>query len=62
MKGSDTVMRKVFIAAGVILLAVLFLQMPAWAKGKVKSKSLTVMTRNLYIGAEIQSIAAAGLF
>jgi hypothetical protein len=62
MKGSGTFMRKIFIGAAIILLAVLYLQMPVWAKGKFKSKSLRVMTRNLYIGAEIQSIAAAGSF
>jgi endonuclease/exonuclease/phosphatase family metal-dependent hydrolase len=46
---------KVFIKIMVVFLAILFLYVPAWAK----AEEIRVMTRNLYLGAEIQSIVAA---
>ncbi|MGD8762649.1 MAG: hypothetical protein PVG87_10115, partial [Desulfobacteraceae bacterium] len=46
---------KILIRASVILLAILFLHMPNYAMGQ----KITVMTINLYLGAEIQSLADA---
>ena len=45
----------IFIRVSVIVLAILFLHLPNHAMGQ----EITVVTFNLYIGAEIQSLAAA---
>ena len=55
MKGTSIISSKVFIKVTVIILAILICQSPAWAG----QENITVMTRNLYIGAEIQSLAGA---
>jgi endonuclease/exonuclease/phosphatase family metal-dependent hydrolase len=48
-------LRKVTIAATVIILTVLLLHLPAWAK----AKSIKVMTRNQYLGADLTPIILA---
>ena len=55
MKNTSIISAKVFIRCLVIFLTILFLQIPAWAK----AEKIRVMSRNLYLGAEIQPIAAA---
>ena len=55
MRSTGMIYKNVFIKIMVIFLAILFFYVPTWAK----SEEIRVMTRNLYIGAEIQSIAAA---
>jgi len=55
MRSTGMISKNVFIKIMVVFLAILFLYVPAWAK----AEEIRVMTRNLYIGAEIQSIAAA---
>jgi endonuclease/exonuclease/phosphatase family metal-dependent hydrolase len=55
MRRVGIILPKVFVRGLVILLLTLFLQLPNFAM----AQELTVMTRNLYIGAEIQSLAAA---
>jgi endonuclease/exonuclease/phosphatase family metal-dependent hydrolase len=55
MRSTRIISTKVFIKIMVVFLAILFLYVPAWAK----AKEIRVMTRNLYLGAEIQSLAAA---
>ncbi|MCW9097899.1 MAG: endonuclease/exonuclease/phosphatase family protein [Ignavibacteriaceae bacterium] len=55
MKNTSIISAKVFIRCLVIFLTILFLQIPAWAK----AEKISVMSRNLYLGAEIQTIAAA---
>jgi len=57
MRSTGMISKNVFIKIMVVFLAILFLYGPAWAKDK--AEEIWVMTRNLYIGAEIQSIAAA---
>jgi endonuclease/exonuclease/phosphatase family metal-dependent hydrolase len=56
MRRVSIISPKVFIKGSVILLSTLFLLLPDFAT----AQDFTVMTRNLYIGAEIQSLAAAG--
>jgi endonuclease/exonuclease/phosphatase family metal-dependent hydrolase len=55
MRSTGMISKNVFIKIMVVFLAILFLYAPTWAK----AEEIRVMTRNLYIGAEIQSIAAA---
>jgi hypothetical protein len=55
MRTVSIILPKIFTKTSVILLAIIFLHLPHFAK----AQDFTVMTRNLYIGAEIQSLAAA---
>lgn len=55
MRNTGMISKNVFIKIMVVFLSILFLYVPTWAK----AEEIRVMTRNLYIGAEIQSIAAA---
>jgi endonuclease/exonuclease/phosphatase family metal-dependent hydrolase len=55
MRRVSIISPKVFIRGSVILLSTIFLLSPNFAT----AQDFTVMTRNLYIGAEIQSLAAA---
>lgn len=55
MRRVSIISPKVFIRGSVILLSTLFLQFPCLAK----APDLTVMTSNLYVGADITALAAA---
>ena len=56
MKGSGTFVRKAAIRSIPIILAILLVYSPVWAD----TEKLTVMTRNVYIGTDILSVADAG--
>lgn len=58
MRKAGIISKKVFFIGSIILLSIVFVQIPGFAK----APDLTVMTRNLYIGAEIQSLAGAENF
>jgi len=55
MRSTVVISKKVFIGGLVVFLAILFFHMPVWAE----AQKIRVMTRNLYLGAEIQSLAAS---
>ena len=62
MKNAMTVLSKVLMRSVVMVLAALFIQGGTLAIAKkptVMTEKLTVMTQNLYVGAEIESLAAA---
>ena len=62
MKNAMTVLSKVLMRGVVMVLAALFIQGGTLAIAKkptVMTEKLTVMTQNLYVGAEIESLAAA---
>jgi len=55
MRRLEIVTSKIFNRGSIILLFIVLFQVP----NLVMAENLTVMTRNLYLGAEIQSLAAA---
>jgi hypothetical protein len=61
MQGAGIVSKKSVIRVTMIFLSIMFVQLPicAVAENWAATEDLTVMTRNLYLGAEIQSIAGA---
>ena len=56
MKGLNEIALKMLLTGTVILSAILFFQLPTQAGGQYTN----VVTYNLYLGAEIQSLAGAG--
>lgn len=54
MRSTGVISKKVFIGGLVIFLTILFFHMPVWAE----AQEIRVMTRNVYLGAEIQSLVA----
>jgi len=62
MKNTARVLSKVFMKGLVMVLATLFIQGGTWAmakRPKVMTEKLTAMTQNLYVGADITTVAAA---
>ena len=55
MKNAVTILSRVLKRGVVLVLATLFMQGGTWAM----AEGVTVMTQNLYLGAEIQSLADA---
>jgi len=55
MRSTCVISKKVFIGGLAIFLAILFFCVPVWAT----AEEIRVMTRNVYLGAEIQSIASS---
>jgi len=55
MRSKGVISKKVFIGGLVIFLTILFFHMPVWAE----AQEIRVMTRNVYLGAEIQSLVAS---
>ena len=61
MKNTMRVLSKILMKGLVMVLATLFIQGGTWAIAKkptVVTEKLTVMTQNLYVGAEIESLAS----
>ena len=55
MRRVSIISPKIFVRGLVISLSILFLHLPNYAMGQ----EISVMTSNLYLGAEIQSLADA---
>lgn len=55
MRSTGVISKKVFIGGLLIFLVILFFHMPVWAK----AEAVRVMTRNVYLGAEILPLTAS---